>query len=217
MTISVGRDDISDDNLGIYDPMFVEMGQSVAALPDQLVWGALKGGISQPCYDGQNFFDTEHPVIGEDGNVTLVSNYQAGAGPVWYLLSTKRSLKPIIFQEREAAKFVALDNPNDANVFRNKEFLYGSDGRWNVGYGFWQMAYASGATLNAANYATARSTIMGMKGDGGRPLGLMPDLLVVAPGQESAARKLLNSEYGAGGETNEWKGTAELLVSPWLA
>jgi hypothetical protein len=27
----------------------------------------------------------------------------------------------------------------------------------------------------------------------------------------------LNSEFGAGGESNEWKGTAELLVVSWLA
>ena len=26
-----------------------------------------------------------------------------------------------------------------------------------------------------------------------------------------------DSEYGSGGETNEWKGTAELLIVPWLA
>ena len=64
---------------------------------------------------------------------------------------------------------------------------------------------------------TARAAISGMKGDNGRPLGLMPNLLVVPPSLESAARKILNSEYAAGGETNEWKGTAELLVCPWLA
>lgn len=217
LTIGVDRDDISDDNLGVYQPMFVEMGESVAALPDQLVWRALSEGFTNECYDGQPFFDADHPVLDKNGQTVSVSNTGGGTGAAWFLLSTKRSLKPIIFQEREKAKFVSLDNPNDDNVFRNKEFLYGSDGRWNVGYGFWQMAYGSKQTLNAANYATARQAIMEMKGDYGRPLGLKPDLLVVAPGQESAALKLLNNELGANGETNEWKGTAELLVVPWLA
>lgn len=55
-----------------------------------------------------------------------------------------------------------------------------------------------------------------MKADGGSPLGLVGNLLVVPQSLESAGRKLLNSEYGSGGETNEWKGTAELLVVPWL-
>ena len=58
---------------------------------------------------------------------------------------------------------------------------------------------------------------MEMKGDYGRPLGIKPNLLVVPPALESAGRKILNSENASGGETNEWKGTAELLVVPWLA
>jgi phage major head subunit gpT-like protein len=79
------------------------------------------------------------------------------------------------------------------------------------------MAWGSKQTLNAANYAIARGALMAMKGDGARPLGLVPNLLVVPPSLESAGRKILNSEYATGGETNEWKGTAELLVVPWLA
>lgn len=79
------------------------------------------------------------------------------------------------------------------------------------------MAWGSKQALNAANYAIARAAISGMKGDNGLPLGLTPNLLVVPPSLESAARKILNSEYAAGGETNEWKGTADLLVSTWLA
>jgi len=96
-------------------------------------------------------------------------------------------------------------------------FFYGADLRCNVGYGFPQMAWGSRQTLNAANYAIARAAIQNMKGDGGRPLGLVPNLLVVPPSLESAGRQILNSEYGTGGITNEWKGTAELLVVPWLA
>jgi phage major head subunit gpT-like protein len=217
LTISVDRDDIKDDNLGVYEPLFVEMGESVAAHPDMLVWSALKNGFSQPCYDGQNFFDTDHPVIAEDGSVISVANTDGGAGTPWFLLCTKRALKPIIYQEREKPAFVAKDNPRDERVFMNKEFVYGSDGRWNVGYGFWQMAWGSKQTLDAANYEEARAALMGMKGDHGRPLGLMPDLLVVPPTLEGAARGLLKSQLVNGGETNKWAGSAELLVVPWLA
>lgn len=217
LTLGVDRDDIEDDNLGVYTPLFTEMGASVAAHPDQLVWGALKNGFDAPCYDGQAFFDTDHPVIGEDGRFVTASNNGGGAGAAWYLLNTKRALKPIIHQERRKAQFVSLDNPRDPNVFQKKEFLYGTDGRWNVGYAFWQMAYGSKQALTAANYSSARSAMMSLKGDYGRPLGLVPDLLVVPPQLEDAARRLLNSDAGAGGETNPWKGTAELMVVPWLA
>jgi phage major head subunit gpT-like protein len=217
LTIGVDRDDIQDDNLGVYTPMFTDMGEAVAAKPDMMSFGALKNGFASECYDGQNFFDTDHPVLDENGEEITVANTDGGSGTPWFLLSTQRSLKPIIFQEREKAKFVAKDNPNDSNVFTNKEFVYGSDGRWNVGYGFWQMAWGSKQTLDAAHYKTARSTIQGMKGDHGRPLGLTPDLLVVPPSLESEALELLNAERNAAGATNVWRNTAELLVVPWLA
>ncbi|MBI1246156.1 MAG: hypothetical protein GC202_14235 [Alphaproteobacteria bacterium] len=218
LTIGVDRDDINDDNLGVYAPMFTEMGQSAAVQPDTLVFNLLKTGFTTDCYDGQYFFDTDHPVIDADGEtINSVANTDGGSGTPWFLLCTNRALKPIIFQERKAPEFVAKDRVTDDNVFENKEFRYGVDARRNVGFGFWQMAWGSKQSLDATHYATARAALAGMVGDHGRPLGLMPNLLVVPPALESAGRKLLNSEYASGGETNEWKGTAELLVVPWLA
>lgn len=217
LTIAVGRNDINDDNLGIYGPLFQEMGQSTGALKDQLVFALLKAGFSSNCYDGQFFFDTDHPVLDANGVLTTYANTDGGAGTPWFLLSTNRALKPIIYQKRQDWVFTAKDNVNDDNVFNNKEFVYGSDARGAVGYGFPQMSWGSKQTLNAANYAIGRAAIQNMKGDYGRPLGLVPNLLCVPPSLESAGRQILNSEYGTGGVTNEWKGTAELMVCPWLA
>jgi phage major head subunit gpT-like protein len=217
MTISVDRDDIETDNLGTYAPMFTEMGASAGAKWDMLCFSLLKAGWSTECYDKQNYFDTDHPVLDEKGNLTTVANTDGGSGTPWFLIDTSRALKPIILQKRKDFQFVAMDKETDVNVFNNKEFVYGTDARANAGFGFWQFSWGSKQTLNAANYASARAALTGMKGDYGRPLGLMPNLLVVPPALESAARKLLNSENAAGGETNEWKGTAELLVVPWLA
>lgn len=217
LTVGVDRDDIRDDNLAVYEPMFVEMGESTAAHPDLLVFEALANGFSTQCYDGQNFFDTDHPVIDEDGvTINTVSNSGGGSGSAWFLLCTRRSLKPIIYQEREKAQFVSKDRATDDNVFNKKEYVYGVDGRWNVGYGFWQMAYGSKQDLTAANYAAARAAIMGQKGDHGRPLGLVPNLLVVPAALEGDAREILMNERDASGATNKWRNTAELLVSPWL-
>jgi phage major head subunit gpT-like protein len=216
-TISVDRNDIEDDNLGQYSLLFAEMGEAVAALPETLVWGLLNAGFTTNCYDGQFFFDTDHPITDANGNTTIFANTDGGGGTPWFLLCTNRTVKPIILQERKAAEFVAKDKVTDDNVFLERMFVYGTDWRGNVGYGFPQMAWGSRQTLNAANYAIARAGIQNMKGDGGRPLGLVPNLLVVPPSLESAGRQIVNSEYGTGGITNEWKGTAELLVVPWLA
>lgn len=216
LTLGVDRDDIETDNLGIYTPLFTEMGMSTGAQWATMVYAQLKAGFTTNCYDGQFFFDTDHPVLDESGNVTSVANTDGGAGTPWFLLDVSRAIKPIILQKRKDFEFVAIDKPTDPNVFLNREFMYGADARGNTGFGFWQMAWGSKQALDATSYATARAALSGMKGDYGRPLGLKPALLVVPPSLESAGRKLLNSEYGTGGVTNEWKGTAELMVSSWL-
>jgi phage major head subunit gpT-like protein len=216
-TVGVDRNHIEDDNLGIYSESFQLMGDGAARLPEELVWGLLKAGFNTNCYDGQYFFDTDHPVLKADGTMGTFANTDGGAGTPWFLMCTKRPLKPIIYQERKAPTFVSKDRETDDNVFDKRQFVYGVDMRCNVGYGLPQLAWGSKQTLNATNYGIARAAMMGFTADGGGPLGLVPDLLVVPPSLESAARKLLNSEYAAGGETNEWKGTAELLVVPWLA
>ncbi|OWV43189.1 Mu-like prophage major head subunit gpT family protein [Mameliella alba] len=216
-TVEVNRNDIEDDNLGQYSMMFEQLGTAAGAYPETLVWDLLKAGFVTECWDGQNFFDTDHPVTDEKGDTVTFSNTGGGAGTPWFLLATNQSVKPIILQERKPITFTSKDREQDDNVFLNNTYVYGADWRGNVGYGFPQTAYGSQQTLDASAYAAARSAIMGFKGDGGRPLGLMPNLLVVPPSLESAGRKILNSEYASGGETNEWKGTAELLVVPWLA
>lgn len=193
------------------------MGQSSGAYKDELVYGLLKAGFSTACYDKQNFFDANHPVLDADGNTVMVANTDGGSGTPWFLLDVSRAIKPVILQVRKEFDFQSMTAPDSQNVFLNKEFIYGVDARMNAGFGFWQMAWGSKQTLNAANYAAARAALTGMKGDHGRPLGLKPTLLVVPPSLESAARKIVNNELGANGESNEWKGTAEVLVTSWLS
>lgn len=77
----------------------------------------------------------------------LVSPQLAGNDSAWYLLCTKRPIKPLIFQERKKAKFVSKTRPEDDNVFFDNQYLYGVDYRGNAGYGFWQMAYGSDGTV----------------------------------------------------------------------
>lgn len=55
-TVGISRDDFEDDNLGIYAPIFQEMGRSAAVQPDELIFKLLKDGFTQPLY-----------VIGLDG------------------------------------------------------------------------------------------------------------------------------------------------------
>ena len=215
-TVGVDRDDIEDDSLGLYSPLFRQLGQDTALHPDELVFSLLPLGFSEVCYDGQYYFDTDHPVVDKDGVEQSVSNYQAGANPAWYLIDNSKALMPIIFQKRREYEFVAMDKKDDANVFNKKEYQYGTDARVNAGFGLWQLAHASKATLNAANYALVREAMLGMKGDMGRPLNIHPKLLLVPPSLESAALVVVKAERDAAGATNVYHNTAEILVCPWL-
>nr|WP_234218651.1 Mu-like prophage major head subunit gpT family protein [Ruegeria pomeroyi] len=84
------------------------------------------------------------------------------------------------------------------------------------GFGLWQLGFGSKATQNAANYAAARAAMMDYRSDGGRILGIRPTTLVVPPELEDAALQLLDTETSDGGGSNPWKGTAELIVTPFV-
>lgn len=215
-TISVARDHISDDRIGVFKPMFAEMGWLARQHPEEMIFGLIAAGFSTTCFDGQNYFDTDHPVENTDGVVESVSNMQAGSETPWFLIDTSRMMKPIIWQTREKYEFQAMDRTTDEHVFINDEYLYGVRARVNAGFGLWQLAFGSKLELNAANYAAARAAMMGYRSNGGRVLGIRPTMLVVPPSLESAARSLLKSEYGDGGVTNEWKDSAEMIVTPFL-
>jgi phage major head subunit gpT-like protein len=219
LTIGVSKPDIDDDNLGIYTPMFTEMGQSTGEQPDEMVFNLLKNGHNTVCYDGQYFFDTDHPVIGVDG-VTVASQSNvddnAGAGTPWYLLDCSRALKPVIYQERQPANFVAKDRVDDDNVFDRNEYKYGVDMRCNVGFGFWQQAYRSRKDMTEANLLAAFTAMTERKGDNDRTLGIKPTILAVPPSLEWAARKLINATTLANGADNVLKGLVEVMVDSRL-
>ena len=215
-SVGVPRDSIEDDEIGVFKPLFSEMGRASTAHPDELVFGLLKAGLTTLCYDGQFYFDTDHPVYPSTdgtGEAVSVSNYQDGAGPAWYLLDVSRAIKPIIFQNRRPYALKAMTSMDDENVFMRDEYRYGVDARVNVGFGFWQFAYCSKAPLNAENYGLARAAMKNFKADGGRPLGINPGLLVVPSQLEGAARTILVKDANGG---NPWAGTAEVLAPAWL-
>lgn len=219
-TVGVKRTDIEDDNVGIYTPLFAEMGRAAKAHGDELVFGLLAAGESTLCYDGQNFFDTDHPVypnVDGSGTATLVANLQAGVGAPWYLLDTSRALKPLIFQERTTPELEAMTATNDEGVFVRDEYRYGIRYRCNAGFGFWQMAYKSKATLDAANFNAAMAAMQSIRADGGRPLGIKPTVLVVPPSLRAAAIEIVKNERLASGASNPNFGAVELIVSPWVA
>ncbi len=218
-TIGLSRTDIEDDQIGIYRPLFGEMGRAAKVFPDELVFGFMAQGNALPCFDEQNFFDTDHPVypnVDGTGAPVSVSNYADGIGPAWYILDDSRPLKPFIFQERTQPELTALTDTNDENVFMKDEYRYGIRYRCNAGFGFWQMAYCSRLPLTSENFDAAYDAICSFKTDGGRPLGIKPTLLVAPPTLRVKAHEVVVAERLANGADNPNKGLCEVLVTPWL-
>jgi len=150
-TVEVDRNDIEDDNLGIYAPQAQMAGFSARQLPDEIVADLKNNAFTNVCYDGQYFYDTDHSVAGAS-----VSNKGTAA--------------------------------------------------------------LSGATQAAAeaSYGAARTAIMSVKDDEGRPLGLVPDLLEVPPALETQGKRLVEMDKLADDTPNPYKGTAKLVVNPRL-
>jgi phage major head subunit gpT-like protein len=150
-TVEVDRNDIEDDNLGIYAPQAQMAGYSARQLPDEIVAELKNNAFANLCYDGQFFYDDDHSVAGAS-----VSNLGTAA------LS------------------------------------------------------AATAALAAASYGVARTKIMSVTDDEGRPLALIPDLLEVPPALEITGKRLVEMDRLTDDSPNPYKGTARLLVNPRL-
>ena len=218
-TLGIQRSQIEDDQFGHYSPIAMSMGQEAAQHPDRLLQALITGAGAALCYDGQYFFDTDHPVAAnEDGTgaVTSVSNVVAGANPAWYLLDCSKVLKPFIFQERTKPELEMKFDPSTSDsVFKSDRFEWGIRYRCNVGFGFWQLARKSQATLTDANFTAGRQAMRELKGDGGRPLGIVPNILMVPPSLEAAADAIVNVRTLAGGGDNPNFGKAKVVVMDW--
>lgn len=64
-TVEVDRNDIEDDNLGIYAPQAQSAGYSAKQLPDEIIYDLVNNGFTNLCYDGQSFFSQAHIVRGQ--------------------------------------------------------------------------------------------------------------------------------------------------------
>lgn len=212
VTRGIKKHDIQDDNLGLWGPAIEGWGSEARKLPDRLAYDALANGHQRECYDGQNFFDDEHPV--GDGTASNIS--PAGASQPWYVLVTTSSLKPILIQEREAPNFHMITDMQDSHVLLTGEYLASGEARYGAGYTFWQLAYRSTQELNATNYEAAQSAIMAFTDDEGEPLELMGDLVIAGRSNRVKLKELFDAQLVNAGESNIYYKDVEYLVSQRL-
>lgn len=203
-SIAVQRDDVEDDKLGLYSNRFEMLGQAASSHPDEVLFELINAAFTTECYDGQYFFDTDHPV-GKPGFEVSVSNMQAGSGETWILADFSRPLKPFIFQKRRDYAFTSKEDAKTSDhVFMRDEYLYGVDARVSAGFGFWQMAFGSKADLTSANLRAAFTAMKNFTDDEGRKLGVRPTHLIVGNTNFFKARDvLLSAQIDGSSNTNQ--------------
>ena len=105
-TVSVPRNDLEDDCIGVYKPMFQDLAYSARKHPDKLVFGLFPRSFTEKCFNGNPFISADHtPAFtghkvndqGEAMNIVpdlLVVPELAANPEQWFLLCTKRPVKP---------------------------------------------------------------------------------------------------------------------------
>lgn len=223
-TVAVPRTAIEDDQVGLFTPMVKQAAQSAAELPDDLVFSLLKKGKTTLCYDGQNFFDTDHPVyqnVDGTGTSKTQSNITTGSAsgkPAFYVLDDSQAIKPLIWQERTTPEIETKFDPSESDhVFMKDQYLWGVRARGNAGFGFWQLIHrVEDSELNSETLEKVLTAMRTLKGDGDKQLNIRPTTLLVPPSLEFAARKLLEAEL-IDGTTNTLKGVLNVVVNPFIA
>lgn len=117
---------------------------------------------------------------------------------------------------REVARYNAEPGRRGQGM-KGRSYQAAFEAGLNAGFGLWQLAWGSKQPLTPANYAAARAAMQNMQGDGGRILGVMPNVLVVPPSLETDARTLLKAATSATGASNPWFESADLIVTPYIA
>ena len=163
LTIGMKRTTIEDDQFNLYGGTPESMAYEAARWPDDIMLTAVTSGQTALGFDGQPFFNANHPT----------------------------------------------DSANPATAVQSNLFAL---------------------ALTATNYQTVRSAMRGWTARDGRPFGTLSSgkaLLMVGPSLEAAARQILQADYIApsgafgvnatgGMQTNVLKGSADLLVNPYI-
>lgn len=214
-TIQISRDSIEDDSYGLFAPLFADMGSVAATHPDELLFELMVRGFQEKCYDGQYFFDSDHPV--GEGVVSNCHRAETGQEKApWFLLDTSRALKPFIYQDRRPYELTAMTSQADENVFMRDEYLYGVDARANMGFGFWQQAFGSNKDLTAENFNQAYAAMTGLKSDEGRPLGIKPTILLCGMSNREKAFYIAKADRMANNIPNPNYQVVDVIVTPHL-
>lgn len=77
LSVGIHRDQLETDIMGGWAQYFRALGETAAKYPDTLLATLMQAGNTSLCFDGQYFFDTDHPVSLSNSSLSTYSNYDA--------------------------------------------------------------------------------------------------------------------------------------------
>ena len=72
-TIGIRREDIEDDNIGLYSPAIASLADNVRTNNEKIIADLLINGGTNECFDGEAFFSSTHPSNSSDTFSNLMS------------------------------------------------------------------------------------------------------------------------------------------------
>ena len=119
-----------------------DQGKALKLVPDLLIVSPKNEMVAKKILEA-SLIDGSTNITQNLAKIKVATELAGENEDAWFLLCTKKFLKPLILQIREKIKFQMLTKDTDLNVFMQNEYLYGCSCRDNAGFGFWQMAYGS--------------------------------------------------------------------------
>lgn len=115
-SLLIKKTDLADDRMGMYGPVMEQLAVEAAYHPDELLYTAMIAGATETCFDGQNFFDTDHS-WGDSGTQDNDLTYAAATGTA----PTAAEFRAAFHQARTAM----LKYKNDQGKFLNRPTIRG--------------------------------------------------------------------------------------------
>lgn len=164
LTVGVDRNNIEDDNIGLYTPMFEQLGVAVADSPDELVFDLLTRAFEERCYDGRPFFADNHPV-----GRKRVSNFSNKTLTATELETTLAQMRSLTNDEGKTLRLFR-DKPKllvgpmlDATARRIVGLATLPQGGDNPNYGAAEIVYVPDFVGDAANFWVLADTSQAIK------------------------------------------------------
>lgn len=214
-TIGVTFDDIRDGKFTNAVLTAAGVGRSAKRHPDRLTYSVLKN--NEKClYDGKDLFADDHLRKADDtAGPKFANQITTGSGAYWYLLRPENH--PVLFGIRngEGYTFGTL-SPDAETGFMKEQIVFGVRTRVVAAGGMPQFAFRSNEPLTAASLEKAVAAMESVVGPEGQPINNSPTILVVPRSLRAAATRLIKGDRNDKGGYNEWFGSMDLLVSPYL-